>query len=256
MPAKKQTKQNKIKAELLPASLTDAEKKKKAKIIDSRGGDLQSDYINELDTNPRYSLEVDPTDKYGMSDEEKKFVRLYVNLRNLPLVATIMGIEIELANSYYMAFSTQDEIRRISMAMYHRQFATRLLTLDELGGYLTSMLTDMNTAEADRLKPRDKLEVVRIIMDLHKMKNEAILQNPSGIMQKDIETELKDLSVDTIKSLIAERGKDKEKDDIISNFSGVSPEEAAYLSTLSAKELLGIVENMQGDKTKSDEGKK
>ena len=78
MPAKKQTKQNKIKAELLPASLTDAEKKKKAKIIDSRGGDLQSDYINELDTNPRYSLEVDPTDKYGMSDEEKKFVRLSV----------------------------------------------------------------------------------------------------------------------------------------------------------------------------------
>ena len=209
--------------------------------------ELQTQYINELETNPEFSLEVDPTNKYRMTKDQKEFIRHYVQFKNVVLACQLAGIDEKQGRAYYLAYSSQQEIRRINMAMYHRQFSAKLLNLDEIGGYLTSLLTDQ-VPMADRLESKDKLKVAQMIIDLNELKRSA-LSDPTVIDTVEVSEQIKDLSVKSIKQLISashDTGPDKEKDGIIEQLddeNNLSGEEIAYLKTLPTEELLQLVEN-------------
>lgn len=212
---------------------------------------LQAAHKEELETNPKYSLEVDPENKYGMSDLQKTFVKHYVEFKNVNTAAELTGIDQEIAKQYFIAYSSQQEIRRINLALYQRQFANRLITLDEIGGYLTSLLTGENVPLGDQLKINDKLRVVQMLIDLNKFKAGAI-QDPTVVMARDINVQLKNLSVTTIRQLIKTKATMDEKQDVIEVFdenSTLTPEEQAYLSTLPTDQLLELIEqtNNEGD---------
>lgn len=212
-------------------------------VVEEKAQKLQQDYFDELENNPKYSLEVDPENKYNMSETQKMFIKQYVDTKNISTAAYLAGIDNEVAKAYYIAYNSQLEIRRINMAMYQRQFKTKLLSLDEIGGYLSSLLTDSNVAEADRLKTTDKLRVAQMLIDLNVTKINA-LQNPELIIHKDIDNQLKNLSLSTIKDLLNHTDKPVDNDIIyeVTNNDNLTPEESAYLSTLSTNELLNIIE--------------
>lgn len=212
-------------------------------VVEEKAQKLQQDYFDELENNPKYSLEVDPENKYDMSETQKMFIKQYVDTKNISTAAYFAGIDNEVAKAYYLAYNSQLEIRRINMAMYQRQFKTKLLSLDEIGGYLSSLLTDSNVAEADRLKTTDKLRVAQMLIDLNVTKINA-LQNPELIIHKDIDNQLKNLSLSTIKDLLNHTDKPVDNDIIyeVTNNDNLTPEESAYLSTLSTNELLNIIE--------------
>lgn len=212
-------------------------------VVEEKAQKLQQDYFDELENNPKYSLEVDPENKYNMSETQKMFIKQYVDTKNISTAAYLAGIDNEVAKAYYIAYNSQLEIRRINMAMYQRQFKTKLLSLDEIGGYLSSLLTDSNVAEADRLKTTDKLRVAQMLIDLNVTKINA-LQNPELIIHKDIDNQLKSLSLSTIKDLLNHTDKPVDNDIIyeVTNNDNLTPEESAYLSTLSTNELLNIIE--------------
>ena len=208
---------------------------------------LQKEYISDLDTNPKYSLEVDPENKYHMSEQQKEFIKHYVNFKSVATAAEICGIDMDIAKAYFVSFQSQAEIRRINLALYQRQFANKLLTLDEIGGYLTSLITDENVPLADQLKTIDKLKVISMLIDLNKTKIES-LSNPTTIMAQDLDIEIKNLSIQTIQQLL--KAEKKQKVIETGEFAEVlSPEENAYLSALSTKELLSLIdETNKGDK--------
>ena len=212
-------------------------------VVEEKAQKLQQDYFDELENNPKYSLEVDPENKYDMSETQKMFIKQYVDTKNISTAAYFAGIDNEVAKAYYLAYNSQLEIRRINMAMYQRQFKTKLLSLDEIGGYLSSLLTDSNVADADRLKTTDKLRVAQMLIDLNVTKINA-LQNPELIIHKDIDNQLKNLSLSTIKDLLNHTDKPVDNDIIyeVTNNDNLTPEESAYLSTLSTNELLNIIE--------------
>lgn len=206
---------------------------------------LEKQYLMELDSNPKYSLQVDPENKYSMPEKQKEFVRNYVEYKSVPTAAELCEIDMDVAKAYFVAYSSQQEIRRINLALYHRQFAAKMMDLDEIGGYLTSLITDENVAFADRLKTPDKLRVIQMLIDLNKLKI-ASFQDPSALMNKNVEIEIKNLSVDTIKELLNQNEKKKTID--VSDFSEViTPEEEAYLRTLPAEELLKIINETKGE---------
>ena len=45
--------------------------------IRTKTEEVQAEYIGKLDSDPQYSLEVDPLCKYNMSAEQKKFIKCY-----------------------------------------------------------------------------------------------------------------------------------------------------------------------------------
>lgn len=192
----------------------------------------------EIESNPLYSLSVDPEDKYHMSDDQKEFIKAYIQVKNIPLAAELSGIEMDTARVYFFAQSTQNEISRISTALYKRQFSMRLLTLNELAGYLTSQLTDINVPLADRLKPSDKLRVAQMLIDLNKLRLD-VQSTTDEDSKETLNEQIKTLSVDTIKQLLGQ-----------SEETSLSKEETDYLKALPPEELLSMLDNLnsKGDK--------
>lgn len=212
---------------------------------------LQDDYISQLDTNPKYSLIVDPQHKYNMPEAQRVFIENYVNYKSVSTAAQMAGINGEMARQYFMAYPTQMEIRRLNLALYHRQFANRLLNLDEIGGYLTSLLTGHNVALADQPKNiSERLQIVRLLIDINKLKIES-LQNPDVIMMQDVDAQIKDLSLATVRSLLEQSKKPKEA--VTVEMEGMSAEENAYLSTLNTNELLELIEQHNGEEKPSED---
>ena len=231
------------------------EKEKNLVSIQDNANELQREYIKGLETDPKYSLLVDPENKYHMSKEEKTFIKMYVEYKSIPAAAEFAGINMDTAKSYYLSYDAQQEIRRINMAMYQRQFATRLLDLDEIAGYLSSLLLDMNVPSADQLKTTDKLRVVQMLIDLNKLKIESF-NDPSKLMEKDLDSQIKQLSITTIQKLLSSTEDMKKKNDIIYDVTGtevLSPEETAYLSTLPTETLLDLIQKTEEKESKNDD---
>lgn len=221
-------------------------------------GQVQEGIIAELETNPLYSLEPDPTGELNMSDEKKLFLKNYIEFKNVPLASQLTGIDESKGQSYWLDGECRSEIRRINLAMYQRKFSRRLLSIDEIGGYLTSMLIDEDVATADQLPSRDKLKVAQMIIDLNKMKAETY-NNPKVIEYVELEEEVKEMDVKSIKQLIRQT-KDmqnphasmqikidelsEKKDKLIRQINVnnyLDPSEIAYLKSCSVEELESLI---------------
>lgn len=235
-------------------------KKKKQEIVNVRQPDIGMNYLKSLEDDPKYQIEVDPEGFYEMSPEHKTFVKLFVQYRNLAVVAELMNIDPALAKDYFTRYSTQQEIRRINTAIYHRQIATNIIAFEDIGSYLSSWLIGADIPEADRLNKSEKLQVVKLLMDWHKSMRE-IIQKPEIITVETIEDEIKELSVANIKQLLATKSilnanKEKkqskplpntdDKAELIAQLNEdnmLSKEELEYLETLSAKDLLRLLKD-------------
>lgn len=210
----------------------------------------QIEYLDTIKNNPQYSLIVDPENKYNLTLQQKEFIGLYCEFKNIQLAAMMSNLELEEAMTLYSSYPCQQEIRRINLAMYQTQFANKLISLNELGGYLTSLLCDA-VPSGDKLSPSDKLKVAQLILDLNKTLKETP-NEVKDIIDIPIDTQIKDLSIKSIKALLeANKNKDKikeEKEKIIEsfeNFDNFSQEEISFLNTLSTKELLDLLDSME-----------
>ena len=223
---------------------TSKEKKPDLKVVEKQNTQCTEELVKELDENPEFSLEVDPTNKYSMSEEQKRFVKNYCEFKSIPMSAELSGISLDTAKSYFVAYSSQQEIRRINRAMYQKQFSNKLLTIDEISNWLSSLITDENVPIADRVKTMDKVKIAQILIDLQLYKNDAI-NNPSSLIDTDIETEIKELSVKSIKTLLKQKNTKEDKKieviDAIQSKQALSPEEEIFLKTLPTKDILTLL---------------
>lgn len=207
---------------------------------------LQDNYLVELESNPEYSLYADPTNKYNMTEEQKNFIIQYVQFKSIGTAMELSGLQPEEAKKFFVSYNTQQEIRRINRALYLRQFHNKLLDLDQIGGWLSSLLTDENVPIGDQLKTPDKLKVANMIIDLFKLKQES-MQNPQELMKKDLSIQIKNLSVTTIQQLL--KSSEKDNNNAVVTNANLSAEEKEYLNTLPTEQLLEILEetNKEGD---------
>lgn len=172
----------------------------------------QEQMLAAFDKDPKYSLEVDPGNTLGLSPEQKKFIECYIEFHSIPYASQLAGISEEEGRDIYFDPVCKQERQRINRAMNYRRFSRRLLTVDEVGGYLTSMLMDEDFGGGDCLTAKDKLQVTKQIIDINKLKAEAY-SNPRIIEDVDFtESEMQDLSPEDLKSLIEQTKKGKNHD--------------------------------------------
>lgn len=162
---------------------------------------LSVNYELELDQDTKYSLNVDPTNKYNFTNKEVEFIILYSEERNLVRVSELMNLNIIDTNKFYKDYRIRNELRRISMAKYHRIFSDKMLSLDKIGAYLSNLIYDFNLAESEKLSPQDKLKVVELLMKCQTLINEST-KNPTIITTNTVEMQLKNLSIKTISSML------------------------------------------------------
>lgn len=216
---------------------------------------LQKQYEEELETNPQFSLIPDPKGELSLSNDQKAFITHYVQFKNIAMASELAGIELDEARQMFVSYDVQKEIRRINKALYHRQFRDKMLTIDEIGGWLTSLLTDNNVPLVDQLKTTDKLRVADMLIKLNEYKAGAIT-NPGEFAARDIEVEIKNLSVNAIQTLLVQNNVIKEKNSAIDKLDPdtvLTVEERAYLSTLPLKDLLQMIEDANQKQGGDDE---
>lgn len=200
----------------------------------------------DIDNDPELSLNVDPLNKYNMTEEQKQFIHLYCEFKSLPFVQATMNIPTEIANAYFISYSSQKEIRRINRAMLQRRFQTKMMTINEIGGYLSTLITDENVPLSEQLKPREKLSAAGMLIELNKLKAQAI-QDSKIIDYKDVEETAKNMSIDAIRALLSNKPNENvnsEKDTLISKLNtdnSLLPEEIDYLKSLSTVELMQLL---------------
>lgn len=214
---------------------------------------VEEEFAQELETNPRFSLEVDPLRQYDLTNVDVEFIKFMVEFKNIRYVSNIlMHIEEEEAIAIYKKYEVQEEIKRISLAMYARRFKSKMADLDALGGYLTTALTDENVPIADRLSGKDKLTAVRLLMELNALKMES-WEHPEVVDVVAVENEIKKLNVKDIEKLIENSDQDdqvlEKKNELISKIDKdglLSPEEVTYLRTQSVDELKKLLKELEG----------
>lgn len=216
--------------------------------------ELQKGQLNELESNPKYSLDVDPEGKYNLNPVQKSFITNYVNFKNVNTAAEVSGYNQDDANKFFVSYACQQEIRRINMALYQRRFASKLISIDEISGYLSSLLTDEYVPLADQLSSTEKLKVVDTLIRLNEMKQNA-MKNPAELMNSNIDTDLKNMSITTIQQLIVQANEPDGKKNMllqtVDSKNVLTPEERSYLETLPTTELIKIVNDINkegGDK--------
>lgn len=220
---------------------------------------LEENYINEVNTSPKYSLEVDPTNIYNFTDTQKAFIKNYCEYNNIPIVAQLCEIDEKEALTIFRMLSVQDEIRRIKLARYHKSFALKTLTLNEIGGYLTAIVMD-EVPISDRINSNSKMKAVELLIKINDMKSKVI-NDPTIIDTINIEDQIKDLSINSIQQLIVNANNpstvknqiDNNKEDIIcqiqeQNDTKLTPEELSELRAMSLDSLLEILNNMTNTK--------
>lgn len=232
------------------------DKKKKTKknqilLTAEQQNTLQQSLMNELETNPEFSLEPDPTGQLKMDITQKDFIRHYVNFKSIATAAELSNIPKDDAKVYFTNYNIQKEIRRINRALYHRQFSNKLICVDDLGGYLTSLLTDDNVPIADQLKTTEKLRVVELLLRLNELK--AGMSDPKELLNSDIQIQIKNLSVNAIQQLLVQNNNLKEKNKVISTIDdgSLTMEEKSYLQSLPLNDLLKLVEETSGGKNEN-----
>ena len=227
-------------------------KEEAKKISDTQLEITQQTYNLRLNSDKEYSLEIDPCNIYNMSKLQKQFIDYYIQYKNINTVSILMNIEPEEARKIYVIPSTQQEIVRLTRALYHHQFRSKILNLDQIGGYLTSLITDENVPIADRLTTVDKLKVVKCLLEVIALKKEAMI-DPETIANEDLSVEIKNLSVDTISSMLKnlnKKKKNKNQDEIIveENDNSLTKDEEEYLRSLPASDLLHILNDSTAKK--------
>lgn len=220
-----------------------AKKKKKQEVMltQEQSTALQEQLTQELNTNPEFSLDVDPTGSLKLDSAQKAFIAHYVQFKSVGTAADLAGISMDEAKIIFADYKSQNEIRRIHRALYQRQFAAKLLSVDALGGYLSSLLTGENVPLADQLKTGEKLRVVELLLRLNELK--AGMTDPKEIQQTDISIQIKELSVNAIQQLLVQNNTLKEKNKAINSIDdgSLTMEEKDYLRSLPLPELLQMI---------------
>lgn len=164
--------------------------------------DAQNELTVALEHDPKYMISADPTGALGLNETQKRFIDAYIECRSISYACQLTGITEEEGRDIYFDPICKRERDRINRALNYRRFSRRLLSIDEVGGYLTSLLMDEDFGLGERLTAKDKLTVTRQILDINKMKAEAYM-NPRILENVEfVEKDTKDMSAEDLKKLI------------------------------------------------------
>lgn len=189
--------------------------------------------------------EIDKNNKYNLSELQKEFIKYYIEFKNIPLVAQFIGIDEAHAVEIFKGYGAQEEIKRINTELYRKRFKSKMLSLEELGGYVSSLIANDYTPLSEQLNKKEKLEATKLLLAIYDLKNKA-LTNPVELNTYDLtaEDEIKKLSLNSIKALLDEQGKEEKKDDLIKRIDKdktLTIEDKALLQSLSIDELITLL---------------
>lgn len=119
--------------------------------------------------------------EHFMTDTQKEFVLLYSQYHDPFVVGDMLRLTREETVEVWSNYYVQRALEELGQIMFHKQLVAKLDSIDELGGYLTSLLTDQDIPQCDKLSPKDKLAVCKLIIQLNEFKASLFVNSPDFI---------------------------------------------------------------------------
>lgn len=154
----------------------------------------------------------------------KDFILVYYQSGNLVATTKCLNISIEDAVSIYKEPRVQEVLRELNLERHRLMFSQKMLNLEEIGSYLSNVILDTNISDDNKLSARDKLDAAKLLLEVHNTINNS-LSDPVTLNNYEIlDMQFKDLSVNTIKSLLSNVNNDNKKP-LITNYSESATEQ-------------------------------
>lgn len=185
---------------------------------------------------------INSQDEYFMTDIQKEFVLLYSQYHDPFVVGDMLQLTREETVEVWSNYYVKRALEELGRIMFHKQIIAKLDSIDELGGYLTSLLTDQDIPQCDKLSPKDKLAVCRLIIQLNEFKASLFVNSPDFIY-KDLPegNPSKKKIVDFLKSQSTKEERQRKTSQLPPE---VSMFERIYLETLPKDQFDMITDNI------------
>lgn len=175
-------------------------------------------------------------DVSNLTDIQQKFVFLYRDHHDPFIVGSILELTDEETFELWSNKSVQTALERLNKKLFHEQILQRLVSIDELGGYLTSQLLD------DSVDSDTKLAICKMLIDLNKLKA-TLFTKPTNFIYKNIPKE--PFTISKINKFLKSYAKPQHHQDVLTRLPPqVSLSERNFLDTLPNKQFNSITSNI------------
>lgn len=137
------------------------------------------EYVSSLE------FHLDTQNEYFMTDIQKEFVFLYTQYHDPFVVGEMLHLTLEETVEVWSNYYVKRALEELAKILFHKQLVTKLDSVDELGGYLTSLLTDQNIPECNKLSSKEKLSVCDLIIKLNEFKATLFIKS-TDFIHKDL----------------------------------------------------------------------
>ena len=139
-----------------------------------------------------------------LTDLQKDFIVIYHQTNSLNQTKNLLNLSVEDTTFLYKDPLVQTILKKLEIERQKKLFKKKMLSLEELGIYLSNHLIDIDIPLSEKFDNRERLEASRLLLDIHKTLN-SYTENPNILMsQTNIKNELniEKLDVSELKDIL------------------------------------------------------
>lgn len=139
--------------------------------------------------------------EYKFNQDEKNFIYVFEKNNSLEKTSKQLNMPLENCTRVYSDPKVQEAIKFLRLQKHREIFNTKMMTLEDIGKYLSNAILDLS----GEIPFRDKLDATNLLINVHKTMND-IQKDPIEINSYNIlSTQVQNLTVNDIKNLLYER---------------------------------------------------
>ena len=139
--------------------------------------------------------------EYKFNQDEKNFIYVFEKNNSLEKTSKQLNLPLENCTRIYSDPKVQEAIKFLRLQKHREIFNTKMMTLEDIGRYLSNAILDLS----GEIPFRDKLDATNLLINVHKTMND-IQKDPIEINSYNIlSTQVQNLTVNDIKNLLYEK---------------------------------------------------
>lgn len=145
----------------------------------------------------------------NLSNSQRDFITIFYQTNSLNMTKNLLNLSVDDVVFLYKDPLVRDILRKLEVERQKKLFKRKMLSLEELGIYLSNHLVDYDLPLSEKFDNKEKLDASKLLLDIHKTMN-SYVENPNVLMsQTNIKNELniEKLEVSELKELLSKLDK-------------------------------------------------
>lgn len=141
----------------------------------------------------------------NLNDSQRDFITIFFQTNSLNMTRNLLNLSVEDCVLLYKDPLVRDTLRKLEIERQKKLFKNKMLSLEQLGIFLSNHLIDYDMPLSERFDNKEKIDATKLLLDIHKTMN-SYVENPNILMsQTNIKNELniEKLEVSELKEILS-----------------------------------------------------